>query len=81
MKLCTHVLPKVLHRTISIFLTQLTKEASYRDFSNAKNRTFGSGTADAAPAHLILPLPTHSVADPNTFQIFLPWLVASKKRM
>ena len=28
---------------------------------------------DTAPAQPILPLPTHSVADPNTFQIFFPW--------
>ena len=38
---------------------------------NAENMTFGSGTADTAPAHPILPLPTHSVADPYTVQIFL----------
>ena len=30
----------------------------------------GSETVNTALAHPILPLPTHSVADPNTFQIF-----------
>ena len=47
-------------------------------FQNAKNLTFGSGTADTAPAHSILPVPTHSVADPNTFQISFLFVIFSK---
>ena len=46
------------------------KEHLTEIIQNAENLTFGSGTANTAPAHPILPLPTHSVADPYTFQIF-----------
>ena len=46
------------------------KEHLIEIIQNAENLTFGSNTADTAPAHPMLPLPTHSVGDPNTFQIF-----------
>ena len=46
------------------------KEHLTEIIQNAENLTFGSGKANTAPAYPILPLPTHSVADPFTVQIF-----------
>ena len=59
---------EVLHRTISIFWPNQPKKHLIEII--AENLTFGSETANTAPAHPILPLPTHSVADPYTYQIF-----------
>ena len=50
MKLSTHVLSEVLHRSISIFLAQ-PKKHLIKIIQNAENLTFGSGTANTAPAH------------------------------
>ena len=58
MKLSTHVLSEVLHRTISIFWPNQPKKHLIEIIQNAENLTFGSGTANTAPAYPILPLPT-----------------------
>ena len=70
MKLGTHILSEVLNQILSIFWPNQPKKHSEEIFWFAENLTFSSGTADTTSAHPILPLPTHSVADPNTFQIF-----------
>ena len=51
MKLSTHVLSEVLHRTISIFWPNQPKKHLIEIIQNAENLTFGSGTANTAPAH------------------------------
>ena len=49
MKFGTHVLSEVLNQIILFFLAQRTKKAFCRDFQNAENLTYGSGTAPAYP--------------------------------
>ena len=52
MKLGTHVLSEFLNRTASIFFwPNQPKKHFIEIFQNAKNLTFGSGTANTAPAH------------------------------
>ena len=51
MKLSTHILSEVLNQTITIFLAQPTKKHLMEIIQNAENLTFGSGTANTAPAH------------------------------
>jgi len=67
MKLGTHLLSEVLNQ---FFWPNQPKEHLVEIIQNAENLTFGGGTANTAPAHPILPLPTHSVADPYTFRFF-----------
>ena len=57
MKLSTHVLSEVLHRTISIFWPNQPKKHLIEIIQNAKNLTFGSGTANTAPSTQYCPCP------------------------
>ena len=43
MKLGTRILCEALNQAISYLQAQPTEKASYRNFKNAKNLTFGSG--------------------------------------
>ena len=67
MKLSTHVFSEVLHGTIPIFfLLNQQKEHLTEIIQNAENLTFGSVTANTAPAYPILPLPTRYCPCPPT---------------
>ena len=80
MKLGTHILSEVLNQIISIFWAQPTKKASIKAYLICWKSDLGSGTADTALAHLILPLPNRYCPCPPTpsrtpilFRFFTLW--------